>query len=78
MGLVVRLNIGSALQPKSEALPLSTKLKDITKNFEANAQVTLNGAPVTKGDLEKTLGELNVTDDSHILYSSKQLSGVEA
>lgn len=72
---IIRINVGSALNPKEVKLSDDTLLKDVMDEFPKDAQVTINGAAINSADYSKSLNTLGVVDDSHVLYSSKQNSG---
>lgn len=74
--MLIRLNVGSALNPTSKSFEDNTVLRDVFTSLPDNAQITLDGVLVTTSDLGKTLADLNIRDGAHILYSSKQNSGL--
>lgn len=76
--MLIRINVGSALEPKEVKVDDSTLLKDVIKDHPNNAQFSINGTPVSSADLNKTLQDLNVSDNAHIIYSSKLAGAKEA
>jgi len=73
--MLVRVNVGSSLDPKTKNLEDTTLLRDALGTIPEGSQVTLDGVSVSAADLGRTLKDLNIKDGAHILYSSKQNSG---
>lgn len=69
--MLIRVNVGSALNPKSEVFEETTLLRDVM-TIPEGAQVTVDGVVVGIADLGKSLADLNIGEGTHILYSSKR------
>lgn len=75
--MLVKLNVGSSLNPQAQSFEDNTLLRDVVTNLPNGAQLTLDGVNVTASDMGKTLKELNIKDGTHIIYNTKMESGKE-
>lgn len=76
--MLIRINVGSALNPKEVKVDDSTLLKDAVGDVPSDSVLSFNGSTVSSSDLTKSLRELGVEDGAHIIYATNQKSAKEA
>lgn len=71
---MINVTIGTNTSRKKVIIDQNTKLSDVLSENRVNTSVGtihIDGTPIAKSDYDKTLSELNVTDNAYIISVAK-------